>query len=41
MRNDLKEKGGTLDVEKLRRETQPIYLAVEFETGEPVASVKS
>ena len=32
----IEEEAGTLDLEKLRRETQPIHLTVDFETGEIV-----
>ena len=35
-RQQLKDEAGTLDIEKLRRETQPIHLTVDFETGEIV-----
>ena len=32
----IEEEAGTLDLEKLRRETQPIHLTVDFETGKIV-----
>ena len=35
-RNQLKEEAGKLDIEKLKSETQPIHLTVNFETGEIV-----
>lgn len=33
-REKLREEAGQLDIEKLRKETQPIHLTVDFETGE-------
>lgn len=35
-RAKLRKEAGTLDVEKLQKETQPIHLTVDFETGEIV-----
>jgi hypothetical protein len=35
-RQALKEEAGTLNIEKLKGETQPIHLTVDFETGEIV-----
>jgi hypothetical protein len=35
-REQLKEEAGDLDIEKLRNETQPIHLTVDFETGQIV-----
>ncbi len=35
-RQQLKEEAGTLDLEKLRNQEQPIHLTVDFETGEIV-----
>ena len=33
-RKQLEKEAGTLDIERLKRETQPIHLTVNFETGE-------
>ena len=33
-REQLKQEAGTLDIERLKRETQPIHLTVNFETGD-------
>lgn len=35
-RERIKEEAGTLDIERLRSETQPIHLTVDFETGQIV-----
>ena len=35
-REQIKEEAGTLDIERLRSETQPIHLTVDFETGQIV-----